>query len=197
MEQTQEISEQTYDIGGVIYRLEPQSWTQCKWLGQTIFKGIDVQTIDYATIHDLGRDRAPLFMAITLLADGQTRVEKSKLPWSAIEALAGEIEPHLTGWQVARFSTAFFFFCRPAEILMLIPGRRLQDELQKLAASAVPGPSGSSEPSSSSPTAISPSSNPSAPSLDPLIQIRSSREDLNAAQLTTPSLASAGSLFHG
>lgn len=191
MEQKQEISEQTYDIGGVIYRLEPQSWKQAKWLGDTIFKDRDVQTIDYATIHDCGRAQAPLLMAIALLAEGQTREQKSKLPWSAIEALAQEFEAHLTGWEVARFCTHFFYLCRPDQMVMLLSGRRMQDELQKLAAAAVPGESGSSEPSSSSPTETSLSSTSSAPNLDPLIRIRSSGEDLNGAPLTTPSLASA------
>lgn len=197
MEQTQEISEHTYDIGGVIYRLELQSWKQCKWLGQTIFKGVDVQTIDYATIHDCGREQAPLFMAITLLSEGQTRVEKSRMSWPAIEALAGDIEPHLTGWHVARFCTAFFFFCRPAETLMLIPGKRLQDELKKLAASAAPGQTGLSEPSSSSPMGTLPSSTGSVPNSDPLIQISSLSVDSNVAPSTTPYLDFAASPSHG
>lgn len=197
MEQPTVFEAQVYQIGSVIYRLEPQSWKQAKWLGETIFKDRDVQTIDYATIHDCGRAQAPLLMAITLLAEGQTREQKSKLPWSAIEALAQEFESHLSGWEVARFCTHFFYLCRPDQMVMLLSGRRMQDELQKLAASAVAGESGSSEPSSSSPTAISPSSTASAPSSDPLIQIRSSNEDSNDAPSTTPSLTSAGSLFHG
>ena len=192
MEQPTVFEVQVYQIGSVLYRLEPQSWKQAKWLGETIFKDRDVQTIDYATIHDCGRAQAPLFMAIALLAEGQTREQKSKLPWSAIEALAQAFEAHLTGWEVARFCTHFFYLCRPDQMVMLMTGRRMQDELQKLAASASPGANGSSEPSSSSPTETSPSSTGSVPSSDPLIQIRSSSEDSNGAPSTTPSLASAG-----
>ena len=197
MEQTQKISEQTYDIGGVIYRLEPQSWKQAKWLGETIFKDRDVQTIDYATIHDCGRAQAPLLMAIALLAEGQTREQKSKLPWSAIEVLAQEFEAHLSGWEVARFCTHFFYLCRPDQMVMLMTGRRMQDELHKLALSAVPGESGSSDALLPSQTEISANLSVSAPSTDQLIQIRSSGEPLNAEPSTTPSLASAGSLSHG
>lgn len=195
--QDTDLANQTYTIGGIAYRLEPQSWKQAKWLGETIFKDRDVQQIDYATIHDCGRAQAPVLMAIALLAEGQTREQKSKLPWSAIEALAQEFEAHLSGWEVARFCTHFFYLCRPDQMVMLLPGRRMQEELHKLAGSAVPGVPGSSEPSSSSPTEISPSSNTFAPATDLLIQIRSSGEDLNDAPSTTPSLASAESLSHG
>ena len=132
MEQPTVMPVQVYQIGSAIYRLEPQSWKQAKWLGDTIFKDRDVQTIDYATIHDCGRAQAPLFMAIALLAEGQTREQKSKLPWSAIEALAQEFEAHLTGWEVARFCTHFFYLCRPDQMVMLMTGRRMQEELHKI-----------------------------------------------------------------
>ncbi len=187
MEQQEGLAQQTYTLGGVVYRLETQSWKQAKWLGDTIFKGRDVQTIDYATIHDCGRAQAPLFMAVTLLPEGQTREQKSKLPWSAIEALAQEFEAHLTGWEVARFCTHFFYLCRPDQMVMLMTGRRMQDELHKLAASAVAGERGSSDASWPSPTAISPSLSVSAPSTDPLIQIRSCDEALSAVPSTTRS----------
>ena len=192
MEQQTGLLAQTYTIGGIVYRLELQSWKQAKWLGETIFKDRDVQTIDYATIHDCGREQAPLLMAIALLADGQTREQKSKQPWSAIEALAQELEAHLTGWEVARFCTHFFYLCRPDQMVMLMTGRRMQDALHQLALSAVPGESGSSDASLPSQTEISPSLSVLAPSTDPLIQIRSSGEASNAEPLTAPYLASAG-----
>ena len=131
-------------------------------------------------------------MAIALLADGQTREQKSKQPWSAIEALAQEFEAHLTGWEVARFCTHFFYLCRPDQMVMLMTGRRMQDALHQLALSAVPGESGSSDASLPSQTEISPSLSVLAPSTDPLIQIRSSGEASNAEPLTAPYLASAG-----
>jgi hypothetical protein len=188
-----DLAQQTYTIGGTAYRLEPQSWKQAKWLGDTIFKDRDIRTIDYGTIHDCGRAQGPLFMAIALLAEGQTREQKSVMPWSAIEALAQEFQAWLSGWEVATFCTHFFYACRPDQMVMLIPGRVLQDELLKLASLPAPGPSGSSGPSSPSPMAMSPNSDVSAPSSDPLIQIRSSSAVLNVAPSIAPSLVSAGS----
>jgi hypothetical protein len=188
-----EVRDQTYTIAGTTYRLEPQSWKQAKWLGDTIFKDRDIRTIDYGTIHDCGRAQGPLFMAITLLAEGQTREQKSRMPWSAIEALAQEFEAQLSGWEVATFCTHFFYYCRPDQMVMLVPGKILQDEFRKLASSPVPGQSGSSEPLSPSPMATSPSSDASVPSSDPLIQIRTSNGVSNDVPSIAPSLDFAGS----
>lgn len=193
MEPQTDLAQQTYVIGGMTYRLEPPSWKQAKWLGGTIFKDRDIRTIDYGTIHDCGRADGPLFMAITLLAEGQTREQKSRLPWSAIEALAQDFEAQLSGWEVATFCTHFFYACRPDQMVMLVPGKMLQEELLKLAASPAPGPTGSNAPSSVSPMATSPNLSGSAPSSDPLIQIRSSNAVLNDGPSIAPSLVSAGS----
>lgn len=187
MEQQTDLTQQTYTIGSTTYRLEPQSWRQAKWLGESIFKDRDIQTIDYAAIHDCGREQAPLFMAIALLAEGQTRAEQSSRTWPEIQALAREMEPHLTGWEVARFCTHFFYLCRPDQMVMLMPGRMMQDALIKAASSAAPGDSGLSAVSSSSQTGTSPSLTLSAVNSDPLIQIRSSSEDSKNVLLTTPS----------
>lgn len=147
----------SYDIGGVTYRLEAQSWKQCKWLGDAIFKGRDVRSIDYGVIHDCGRELGPLFMAIALLPANQSRMEKSRMAWSEIEALAQEFEAWLTSWEVARFCTHFFYYCRPEQMVMLIPGKVMQEEFQKIALSLSPSENGPSAQLSPLPMATLPS----------------------------------------
>lgn len=190
-QQASALDKQTYELGGHTYRLESQSWKQCKWLGDKVFRDRDVRTIDYGAIHDCGRENGPLFMAITLLAEGQTRTDKSRMTWEQIEALSFEFEGALTGWEVARFCTHFFYFCRPEQMVMLIPGKVLQEEFVKLASSLAPGVNGSSEASSPLPTAISSSKKRSAKAMDLVNPTPISDAGLSDKPSTVPSLASA------
>jgi hypothetical protein len=185
-----ELEKQTYQLGGHTYRLESQSWKQCKWLGDKVFRDRDVRTIDYGAIHDCGRESGPLFMAITLLADGQTRADKSRMTWEQIEALSFEFEGALTGWEVARFCTHFFYFCRPEQMVMLIPGKVLQEEFVKLASSLAPGANGSTEASSPLPMETSSSKKRSAKPSGLVNPTPISGAALNDKPSTAPSLAS-------
>jgi hypothetical protein len=198
-DQTDGALARTYQIGGVTYRLEPLSWQQNKWLGERIFRDVDVRTITFGSIYDYGREQGPLFMAICLLAEGQTRKQKSQQTLRDIEALAEEFRGELSGWEVAAFCTHFFFCCRPDQMAMLLPGRALQELFEAEAAklSPVPGATGSSGPSSPSPTATLPSSSPSSPDGDPLIQIRTSNAASSEPASTAPSLAGAASSCPG
>ena len=190
MEEEVKLESQLYELGGVLYHLEAQSWKQCRWLGQAIFNGRDIRTIDYGAVHDCGREQGPLFMAITLLAAGQTRAEKSRMTWQAIEALAAEFESYLTGWEVARFCTHFFYSCRPQDMVMLISGAAMQEELAKLASSLAPSANGSSAVSSPLPTAISSSKTPSSNDSGLMNPTPISGGALSDKPSTVPSLAS-------
>lgn len=155
---------QTYQIGGVEYRLEPLSWQQNKWLGEYIFGGIDMQALDYGAVHDLLREKGPLFMAICLLADGEDRKQHSSRPFSAIAARAQEFAGELTGGEVALFGPHFFRSNPPSQMAMLISGRVLQAQLDQLGRSLAPGANGSNAVSLPSRAETSPSCEPSASS---------------------------------
>lgn len=160
MDDAAETTEKTYLIGGGAYRLEPLSWQQNKWLADHIFKDIDMQRLDYATVHDLLREKGPLFMAICLIdiGSGHSRAEHSRLSFKVIQDRAELFAGELTGGEVALFGPHFFRYCRPDQMAMLIPGKVLQAEFQKLAEAAqseappspAPGGSGSSGASSRS-----------------------------------------------
>jgi len=187
MEPTTDLHAKTYLIGGITYRLEPLSWQQNKWLGDHIFGAIDLAALDYAVIHDLLREKGPLFMAICLLAEGETRPAKAALPFSAIQRLAQTFAGELTGGEVALFGPHFFLCNPPAQMSMLLSGKVLLSALQRAHDAPSPAPiaSGSSTASSPLPTATSPSSEASSPNTDPLIQIRTS----GAASSDAPSIS--------
>jgi len=191
MEQTEHQIEKTYEIGGVSYRLEPLSWQQNKWLGEHVFNDIDMQALDYAAVHDLLREKGPLFMAICLLPEGQDRLSHSSQPFSAIQARAQAFAGQLTGGEVALFGPHFFYSNRPDQMAMLVSGRVFQNHLEALARLAAPGVNGSSGVSSPSPEATSPSSEPSAPGSGLLTPIRSSNDALSTSPPSAASLDSA------
>lgn len=191
MDQTEQQTEQTYHIGGVTYRLEPLSWQQNKWLGEHIFNGLDMQALDYGAVHDLLREKGPLFMAICLLPEGQDRKAHSSQPFSVIQARGQAFAGELTGGEVALFGPHFFRANPPSQMAMLVSGTVLQRQLDQLAQSRAPGVSGSNAASLPSPAATSPSSESSAPSLDRLIPIRTSNDALSTSP---PSAASSDSV---
>lgn len=158
MDEQTDLTQKTYQIGGGTYRLEPLSWQQNKWLADHMFQDIDMQRLDYAAVHDLLREKGPLFMAICLIDAGHTRAEHSRLSFKAIQERAELFAGELTGGEVAVFGPHFFRYCRPDQLAMLMPGKVLQAEFQKLAEAAqaestpsrAPGGSGSSAVSSRS-----------------------------------------------
>ena len=186
------LQEKTYLIGGVTYRLEPLSWQQNKWLGEHIFKGVDMVALDYGVIHDLLREKGPLFMAICLLPDGADRATHSRLPFRAIEERAQAFAGDLTGGEVALFGPHFFTCNRPDQMAMLLEGKDLQRTFEALARSPVPGANGLSAASTPLPMAILPSGPPSLPdSAQPTLNHRSG-DVSSGAPSTSPSLVSAG-----
>ena len=191
--------DETYQIGGVAYRMpDGLSWQQNKWLGDHVFQGIDLQRLDYGTVHDLLRDKGPLLMAICLVAVGQTRADHSRLTWETISSRADTFAAELSGQEVALFGPHFFRSCQPDSMVMLIPGGQMQAEFEALAArlSAV-GVNGSSTASSPSVTATSPSSAASSPtgdqpSLIPISDVASSDRSSTAPSLVGAELSCPG-----
>lgn len=182
----------TYQIGGVTYRLEPLSWQQTKWLGEHIFKGVDLQALEYSVIHDLLREKGPLFMAICLLPVGTDRKTHSMQPFRAIEARALEFAGEMSGGEVALFGPHFFRSSRPDQMAMLMEGKVFQRQLDDLIRSHAHGANGSSAVSSPSLMAISPSSPSSSPSSGQTTPIPISSDGSSDESATSPSLVSAG-----
>jgi hypothetical protein len=186
-------------IDNKAYTLEPLLWQQCKWLGAHIFTGMDLTAIDYPAIHDICRDRGPLFMAICLSAAGETSKDLARKTWAEIQARAQEFSWTVTGEEVAMFSMRFFLCNPPKQLVMLLTGQQLRHawEASERAPSPSPTANGSSAALSPLATETLPGSERSSPSGDPLIQIRSSSDASNGALSTTPSLAGLGSNSHG
>lgn len=190
--------ERTYTINGVTYRLEPLSWRQTHWLGEHIFRGVDLQRLDYAVVHDLLREKGPLFMAICLIAEGQSRADHSRLPLQRIHDRAEEFAATLTGMEVALFGPHFFQSCQPGQMAMLAPGTLLQGMLFEAGApSPVPGESGSSGASSPSVAATLPSADRSLRSGDRPSPIPTSGAASSATPWIAPSSATAASSCPG
>lgn len=145
-------------IDGDVYRLEPLSWMQNKWLGEHIFKSIDLAALDYGMIHDLLREKGPLFMAICLLAPTESRAEHSRLPWTAIEQRAEEFSVSLSGEEVAKFGPRFFIFNPPQQLTLLMSGKKMAEQIGLALQSPAIGESGSSGALSRLPMATSPKS---------------------------------------
>ena len=193
------ISAQAYTIGGVDYHMpEGLSWQQNKWLGEHIFKDVDLNRLDYGAIHDLLREKGPLLMAICLVEDGQTRAEHSRLPWQTISQRAEQFAAELDGGEVAAFGPHFFQSCQPASMVMLMPGRQMQAEFEALAKRLQSaGTSGSSTASSPSATETSPSSAASLPTGGQPSPSPISSGASSDRPSTEPSLAGVGSSCPG
>jgi hypothetical protein len=192
MDETVQTQDPTYQVGGGTYRLETLSWQQHKWLAEQIFKDIDMHRLDYATVHDLLREKGPLFMAICLIDAGMSRAQHSRLSFADISQRADEFAAELTGGEVATFGIHFFRSClaSPVTMAMLTTGKGMQQVFSELAApSPAPGVSGSSAASSHSAAAISPSSGPSSVTGGLLNPTPTSSGVLSERPSTEPSLA--------
>lgn len=194
-----ETSERIYHIGEKKYRMPKSlSWQQNKWLGDHIFNGVDLNQLDYGTIHDLLREKGPLMMAICLVEEGKTRTEHSMLDFLEISGRAICFAADLSGEEVALFGPHFFQSCQPASMVMLMPGRQMQAEFEALAKQfRASGGTGSSTVSSHSATETSPSSAPSVPNGGLPSPSRISGDASSDKSSTAPSLVGAASSFPG
>lgn len=191
-----------YVIGGGSYRLEPLSWQQNKWLADHVFKEIDLERLDFATIWDLFRAQGPLIMAISLVDVGMTRAEHSRRTWQSVSLQAEAFAAELTGAEVAAFAPHFFQCCRPDQLAILIPGKALQRQLAAVrpdvdAPSPAPGADGSSGASSPSAEEMSPSSASSSPTGDRPTPSPISVAVSSGNGSTAPFLAGSGSSSPG
>lgn len=192
-----------YIIGGTRYRLEPLSWQQNKWLAEYIFKEIDLERLDFATIWDLFRAQGPLIMAISLIPDGETRADHSRHAFEDISLRADDFAAELTGGEVAAFAPHFFAYCRPEQLAMLMPGKALVQQMEKarqgeaVAPSGVPGETTLSGASSPSAAVMSPSSTASSPDGGLLTPSPISGAASSGRPSTAPSSAGSASSFPG
>ena len=181
-----------FEIDGTAYHLKPLLWKQCKWLGEHIFVGMDLTAIDFAMVHDVGRARGPLFMAICLVRDDETQKIHVKKTWDEILARATDFEGAVTGEEVGEFCQRFFMINPPRTLVMLLTGRQLRQAWENVNLSA-PSPTASGSSAASSPLATEtlPASSASSLNGDPLIQIRSSDDALSDGPSTAPSWTGA------
>jgi hypothetical protein len=186
-------------VDGKPYTLEPLLWQQCKWLGEHIFNGMDLTAIDYPAIHDIGRDRGPLFMAICLSAAGETSRDLAKKPWIEIQARAQEFSWTVTGEEVALFCMRFFLCNPPKQLVMLLTGKQLRQQWEASEGKPSPSPTDSGSSGALSPLATEtlPGSAPSSPSGAPLIQIRTSSDASKNEPSTRPSSDGLALSSHG
>lgn len=194
-----EWSERDYRIGEGTYRMpKGLSWQQNKWLGEHVFQEIDLQRLDYGTVHDLLREKGPLLMAICLVDVKQTRAEHSRLTWESISLRADLFASELSGEEVALFGPHFFQSCQPGSMAMLMPGRQIQALVETVPPpSSAPGVDGSSAVSSPSVTETSPSSTASLPSGDQPSLIPISNGVSSDKSSTAPSLVGSASSCPG
>lgn len=162
-----------YVIGGVTYRLvEKLGYQQCRWLGQTVLKGIDLHRLTYAIAHDVVREQGPLVMAICLVPLGSTRHAHARLTLEEIHARAELFAAEMDPEAVMAFTIPFFQLLGPASVFLLTPGTVIQglylaeSNSPPAVASPAPGPSGSSAVLSSSVEETLPKSSGSSPTGD-------------------------------
>ncbi|MBS0150453.1 MAG: hypothetical protein JSR31_05885 [Nitrospira sp.] len=191
--------QRTYAIGGSGYVMpDGLSWQQNKWLGEHVFQEIDLQRLDYGTVHDLLREKGPLLMAICLVETGKTRAEHSRMTWAAISERADLFAAELSGEEVALFGPHFFQSCQPGSMAMLMPGRQIQALVEAVPPpSSAPGADGSSGASSRSATETSPSSDASLPSGGLLTPSPISNAASSDRSSTAPSLGGSASSSPG
>lgn len=184
----------TYVIGGISYRLVKQlGFRQCRWLGDSVLKGVELHKFKPAVLHDVVRLQGPLAMAICCLRDGETRNHHAKLPWSEIEARAEEFAAELSPDEVLAFEIPFYRLLTPAAVAIILEGRVMQvmysemDESHQPPPSPAPGPTGSSGVSSPSAEATSPRSASSSANGDLLRPSRISDAVSSESSLITAS----------
>src|SRR3989442_631686 len=97
-----------YVIGDRRFSLEPLAWGQEVWLREEVFEGRNLAGLDVGALISLFRARAPLFLAIILIEDGQTRAQKIMAGLAPVRELAAWMEAHLEPIQVMEYISDFF-----------------------------------------------------------------------------------------
>ncbi len=98
-----------YLIGGELYRLEPASFRQHRWLGEGPLKGLDFsEGISQAELHTVIQRHGPEILGIVLIPSNMTREDKAKAGLQAAHALAERIDCCLTPEEVRPIAETFF-----------------------------------------------------------------------------------------
>lgn len=98
-----------YLIGGELYRLEPASFRQHRWLGEGPLKGIDFsEGISPAELHTVIQRHGPEILGIVLIPAGMSREDKAKAGLAAARALGERIDCLLTPEEVRPIAETFF-----------------------------------------------------------------------------------------
>lgn len=98
----------SYRIKEQTYRIQPLVWRQGQWLQEHVFQGYDLLAMDEVEITTLMQRKAPLLLAISLVAEGQTPEEKARAGWEAVATLAEDLACSLTPAQLKEMSRDFF-----------------------------------------------------------------------------------------
>lgn len=176
----------TYVIGVVTYRIEPASFEQHEWLAAGPMQGVDfsagVRQID---LEILIRKHGPEILGIVLLAEGQTREQKGEEGVTAAGQLAQKIKRQLSPSEVRAIAQDFFLIDGYENLAYFV-------DLAALAARTPAPDTGttSTAASASSPTAISPGSEPLLEPGDQPAPSSPSGDSANGAVMSGPSLVS-------
>ncbi len=100
--------QKSYEIGGRRFYQTELSWQQEKWLADHVFTGKALGAMEHHEVMDLVRSRGPLMLAILLIEDGQTRVQKAQAGWAGVEQLAAFLAGECTAINVALYVLDFF-----------------------------------------------------------------------------------------
>ncbi len=182
MEQTQESTQKTYQIGGRVFTAPPIVARQEKWLWP-ILKPFFVksgQLTDDDIVSLLGESLTRV-AAIILVPEGQTQAEKVRAGWAGVEALEAWMDESVTVAALAPVFSDFFSSGQPWTLLIA------------LAKLVPPGPTtGSTTPSAPLPTATSSKPSGSGPTSGSATPAGISSDSGSAAVPSAPSLVSAG-----
>ncbi len=113
-------SEKRYTIAGRTFRIEPLTFRQEEWLREHIVRDRDIVEMDDDAWKDLLGEKAGLFLAISLIEGDQSRADKVKAGYAAVEELAEFIETNATPFELMGIIPDFFVSNPPANLWALV-----------------------------------------------------------------------------
>lgn len=188
MEQTQEQTQKTYEIGGVAYRIEPGTFAQHEWLAQGALKGLDFGSgISDTDLECVIQRSGPEILGIVLIEDGQTREQKVEAGIEAARTLGQRFSRILTPSEVRRTAHDFFLIDGYQNLAYFIDFRALAVRQKAPATPRLLTPA-----SVSSPTETGLGEQALPATVDPLTPSSTSSAAASAAPTSVPSLVSVG-----
>lgn len=109
LQQQADLGVKRYEIGGQVYRLEPASYRQHRWLADGPMRGLDLgQGLQAGELQTLLQERGPEIVGMVLIAEGETRDAKVRAGVDAARQLGEQVECLLTPAEVRQIAEDFF-----------------------------------------------------------------------------------------